>query len=128
MKKFIALLLAILMTFSVATVAFAADETTAAPETETTAPSGEGEAEAEGEFDLGEFQWILDLPLWTLKPMLKVAKIALKFVKVYLKLSEVFGNIPDGVADKIEQIIKDTIANAEQDSAEPETTTAAAIA
>lgn len=125
MKKFIALLLAILMTFSVATVAFAADETTA-PETETTAPSGEGETE--GEFDLGEFQWILDLPLWTLKPMLKVAKIALKFVKVYLKLSEVFGNIPDGVADKIEQIIKDTIAKAEQDSAEPETTTAAAVA
>ena len=126
MKKFIALLLAILMTFSVATVAFAADETTAAPETETTAPSGEGETE--GEFDLGEFQWILDLPLWTLKPMLKVAKIAIKFVKVYLKLSEVFGNIPDGVADKIEQIIKDTIAKTEQDSAEPETTTAAAIA
>ena len=119
MKKFIALLLAILMTFSVATVAFAAEETVP----ETTPEAGTSE-----EIDLGEFQWILDLPLWTLKPMLKVAKIALKFVKVYLKLSEVFGNIPDGVADKIEQIIKDTIAKTEQDSAEPETTTAAAIA
>lgn len=120
MKKIIALLLALVMTFSVATIAFAADETTA-PETETTAPSGEGEGEAEGEFDLGEFQWILDLPLWTLKPMLKVAKIVLKFVKVYLKLSEIFGNIPDGVADRIEQIIADMIENAQK----PETTAAA---
>jgi hypothetical protein len=128
MKKFIALLLAILMTFSVATVAFAADATTA-PETETTTPveGTEGEDNALG-VDLGEFSWILDLPLWTAKPLLKIAKIALKFVKVYFKLSELVGNIPDGVADQLEQIIKDTIAKAEQDSAEPETTTAAAIA
>ena len=115
MKKFIALLLAILMTFSVATVAFAAEGTTDAPA---------GEDNALG-VDLGEFSWILDLPLWTAKPLLKIAKIALKFVKVYFKLSELVGNIPDGVADQLEQIIKDTIAKAEQDSAEPETTAAA---
>lgn len=127
MKKFIALLLAILMTFSVATVAFAADETTTAPGTETTDPA-EGEEDNALGVDLGEFSWILDLPLWTAKPLLKIAKIALKFVKVYFKLSELVGNIPDGVADQLEQIIKDTIAKAEQDSAEPETTTAAAIA
>lgn len=129
MKKFIALLLALVMTFSVATIAFAADETTDAPETETTVPSGEGEAEGEGEFDLGELQWILDLPLWTLKPMLKVAKIALKFVKIYLKLSEVFGNIPDGVADQIEQMVLDIIEKTQNsETTEPETTTAAAVA
>jgi hypothetical protein len=131
MKKIIALLLALVMTFSVATVAFAADDV-ADDATTTTAPA-EGENTEDGAFDiddidLGEFSWLLDLPLWTAKPLLKVAKIALKFVKVYFKLSELVGNIPDGVADQLEQIIKDTIAKAEQDSAEPETTTAAAIA
>ena len=129
MKKIIALLLALLMTFSVATVAFAADET-AAPETETTAPANgettEGEEDNALGIDLGEFSWILDLPLWTAKPLLKVAKIALKFVKVYFKLSELVGNIPDGVADQLEQIIKDTIEKAEQESAEAETTAPAA--
>lgn len=132
MKKIIALLLALVMTFSVATVAFAADDV-ADDATTTTAPA-EGENTEDGAFDiddidLGEFSWLLDLPLWTAKPLLKVAKIALKFVKVYLKLSEVFGNIPDGVADVLEQMIKDTIANAEKpEGAESETTTAAAVA
>lgn len=124
MKKFISLLLALIMTFSVATVAFAAEGTTDAPATETTTPSGE---ETTTEEDFGDFQWLLDLPLWTLKPMLKVAKVALKFVKVYLKLSEVFGSIPDGVADGIEQAIKDIIAKTEDAPAE-EATTAAAVA
>ncbi|MBQ1967098.1 MAG: hypothetical protein II356_03885 [Clostridia bacterium] len=112
MKKFIALLLALLMTFSVATVAFAAEETVP----ETTPEAGTSE-----EIDLGEFQWILDLPLWTAKPLLKVAKIALKFVKVYLKISAVFNNIPDEVVDGVEQAIKDIIAKNEK----PETAPAA---
>ena len=131
MKKIIALLLALVMTFSVVTVAFAADDsgdattTTAAPVTD---EDTDGEFNIE-DLDLGEFSWLLDLPLWTAKPLLKVAKIALKFVKVYLKLSEVVGNIPDGVADVLEQMIKDTIANAEKsEGAESETTTAAAVA
>lgn len=125
MKKIIALLLALVMTFSVATVAFAADETTTAPSTEETTAPAEGEGE-EGELDLGEFQWILDLPLWTAKPMLKVAKIALKFVKIYLKLSALVNNIPDEVVDKIEETIKDTIEKAENGDAEAETTAPAA--
>lgn len=126
MKKIIALLLALLMTFSVATVAFAADDVVA--DESTTAPvEGTDDENALG-IDLGEFSWLLDLPLWTAKPMLKVAKIALKLVKVYLKLSELVGSVPDGVADYIEQIIKDTIANAEKSEGEVETTTAAAIA
>ena len=108
MKKFIALLLALLMTFSVATVAFAAEETVP-------------EAGTSEEIDLGEFQWILDLPLWTAKPLLKVAKIARKFVKVYLKISAVFNNIPDEVVDGVEQAIKDIIAKNEK----PETAPAA---
>ena len=103
MKKFIALLLALLMTFSVATVAFAAEET--APETET---------ETTEEIDLGEYQWILDLPLWTLKPGLKIAKIALKFVKVYLKLSAVINNVPDEVVDGVEKAITEMIEKSQQ--------------
>ena len=130
MKKIIALLLALVMTFSVVTVAFAADD--AAGDATTTTAAPETDEDTDGEFniediDLGEFSWLLDLPLWTAKPLLKVAKIALKFVKVYLKLSEVVGNIPDGVADVLEQIIKDTIANAEKsEETAPEATTAAA--
>lgn len=106
MKKFIALLLALLMTFSVATVAFAAEETTP-------------EAGTSEEIDLGEFQWILDLPLWTLKPGLKIAKIALKFVKIYLKLSALVNNIPDEVVDGVEKAILDIIEKSEQAETAP---------
>ena len=72
MKKFISLLLALVMTFSVATIAFAADETTTLPDTSTDVEAEPGTEEG----DLGDFQWLLDLPLWTAKPLLKVAKIA----------------------------------------------------
>ncbi len=109
MKKFIALLLALLMTFSVATVAFAAEDT--APETST--------EETTEEIDLGEFQWILDLPLWTLKPGLKIAKIALKFVKVYLKLSALVNNIPDEVVDAVEKAVLDIIEKTENAETAP---------
>ena len=124
MKKLIALLLALLMTFSVATIAFAAEETTAPAETEESTNSGINI----DDLDLGEYSWILDLPLWTAKPLLKVAKIALKFVKVYFKLSELVGNIPDGVADEIEKVIGNIIENAQNGDAEAETTAPAALA
>lgn len=102
MKKIIALLLALLMTFSVATVAFAAEETAPA-ETETTE-----------EIDLGEYQWLLDLPLWTVGPGLKIAKIALKFVKLYLKLSSLINNVPDEVVDGVEKAITEMIEKSQQ--------------
>ena len=105
MKKFIALLLALLMTFSVATVAFAAEETLP----ETTPEAGTSE-----EIDLGEFQWILDLPLWTVGPGLKIAKIALKFVKLYLKLSSLINNVPDEVVDGVEKAITEMIEKSQQ--------------
>ena len=111
MKKFIALLLALLMTFSVATVAFATDATAPAPETST--------EETTEEIDLGEYQWILDLPLWTLKPGLKIAKIALKFVKVYLKLSALVNNIPDEVVDAVEKAVLDIIEKTEKAETAP---------
>ena len=117
MKKIMALLLAVLMIFSVTTVAFAADDTTAEV-------PAEGETTESTEIALGEFSWLLDLPLWTVGPGLKIAKIALKFVKIYLKLSSLFGKIPESVADEIERVILETIEKSQQ----AETTPAAVLA
>jgi len=80
MKKLISVLLAALMMFSLVTVAFAED--TGADDTVNT------ENAAGGSVDLGEFDWILDLPFWTVGPALKFAKIALKLASVYLKVAK----------------------------------------
>ncbi len=122
MKKFLALVLALIMTFSVATVAFATEETTAAPEQETTVAPEEGAEEEAGALD-----WILDLPVWTLGPAAKITKIALKLVKVVVKIAMAFGIID---TDEIIQEIVDMIVNgnapAEEETTAPVETTAAA--
>ena len=111
MKKIIALLLALIMTFSMGTVAFAEGEVAGGDETVVTPPpseGGEGESEAEGTEDsiLGEYDWILDLPFGTVKPALKVAKIVLKLAKVYVKLAIIFGIIDkDALMDQIGDFI-----------------------
>ena len=97
MKKIIALLLALMMTFSVATVAFATEAEAPEADTETTAPEApEEDKPVSDQLDemLGEYDWILDLPFGTVKPALKIAKIALKFLKVYIKICDVFGLDP----------------------------------
>lgn len=115
MKKFIALVLALIMTFSLCSVAFAEGEAdTTAPETETTVP-----AEGEGEEEAGELDWLLDLPFWTVGPAFKFAKIALKLVKVFVKVAAVFGIVD---TDEIVQQIIDMIANAENGEVAPEET------
>ena len=92
MKKIIALLLALIMAFSMGTVAFAEDSVELPPVVEN---NGENEDEEAAEEDslLGEYDWILDLPFGTVKPALKIAKIVLKLAKVYVKLGFVFGFI-----------------------------------
>lgn len=118
MKKIIALLLSLLMCFSVVTVAFAADETT------TTVPSEESTtAPEEGGIELGDFEWLLDLPLWTVKPALKVAKIALKLVKVVFKIGAVFGLKPGDIIERITELIENT-QNSQEETTAPETTVA----
>ena len=121
MKKFIALILALIMTFSIGTVAFAQGEADAPADTETTAPI---EGEGEGEEEAGELDWILDLPFWTVGPAFKFAKIALKLVKVYIKIAAIFGIID--TSDIISQIV-DMITNAENSQPEAEETTAPAV-
>lgn len=132
MKKVISLLLAILMAFSLVTVAFATEGEAAAPETTDVAPEGseggEGESE-EAPIDLGEYQWILDLPFWTVGPALKFAKIALKLVSAYLKVAKIFGLVDQDMGDMIMGAIMDMIENsqnAENGDAEVEESTAPA--
>ncbi|MBO5937622.1 MAG: hypothetical protein J6Q79_08460 [Clostridia bacterium] len=107
MKKIISLLLALIMTFSVATVAFAEDA--AAPEEPAENESVVGSIEEA----LGDYAWILDLPFETVGPALKIAKIALKFLKVYWKLCEVFHLDPMETAKGIIEFITD-LADKEQ--------------
>lgn len=124
MKKFLSLVLALIMAFSVVTVAFATDASEVEPDTTTTAASSE---DAEG---AGSLDWLLDLPVWTLKPGSKVLKIALKLVKVVVKIAMAFGIIDAGdIIDQITGMINgntNTPDNGETTTAAPETTAAAA--
>ena len=130
MKKIISILLAIVMTFSVATVAFAADDATENPDVavtdvenneETTEPSDDEEATS-------SLDWILDLPFWTVGPALKFAKIALKLVKVYVKLAIIFGVIDkDDITGPIYEMIQQAIAQQGSGEEVTEPTTEAPI-
>lgn len=117
MKKFLALVLAIIMTFSVATVAFATDAQAPEADTTTTAPSDEATDEA------GSLDWLLDLPVWTLKPGSKILKIALKLVKAFVKVAMAFGIIDAG--DIIDQIMGIVNGNGSDDTTGGEETTTA---
>ena len=117
MKKIISLLLAVLMAFSFMTVSYAADdaETTTAAETEeTTDIATEGE---DGAMDFGDFQWIMDLPFWTVKSGLKFAKVAIKLVAVYLKVAKIFGLVEQDMDDMIMNAIFDLISKTENGEA-----------
>lgn len=133
MKKIISLLLALLMTFSVATVAFAegdvvVDESaTEVVEDNTTTEDGATDSIVP---DLGEYDWILDLPFWTVGPALKFAKIALKLITVYLKVAKIFGLVEKDMSDYIIEAIVALIEqsqNAENGEVAEETTTEAIV-
>ncbi len=121
MKKIISLFLALLMIFSVATVAFAtAEDTTAPTDVEATAPA----EDEEGTQDFGDLQWIMDLPFWTAKSGLKIAKIAIKLVAVYLKVGKIFGLVDQDMGDMLMSAILDLIAKNESGEDVEETTVA----
>lgn len=98
MKKIIALLLALIMTFSVATVAFATEAETDAPAVEEEVPDNIADG-LKGM--LGEYAWILDLPFETVGPALWFAKIAVKFVIAYISFCNKLGLDPAETAQKI---------------------------
>lgn len=111
MKKFLALVLALIMTFSLGTVAFAAETTTEE------APVVEEEA--------GALDWLLDLPFWTVGPMSWFAKVAFKLATVLVKIAIVFGIIDtDAILDQI----WDMIINGNDADVEESTTAAAVLA
>ena len=99
MKKIIALLLALIMTFSVATVAFATEgEVADDPVVEEEVPSNIADG-LKGM--LGEYAWILDLPFETVGPALWFAKMAVKFVIAYISFCNKLGIDPAETAQKI---------------------------
>ena len=118
MKKLISVLLAILMLFSTATVAFAAEAETTVPETETTVPA---EGEEEGTPSADELMGMLENMNWSeVKAMLKIAKIAIKLVLVLDKLGFVdLTPIKNAILDMVWGMIKDYV-----EESETETTTA----
>lgn len=110
MKKVISLFLALLMLFSVATVAFAAGNDTETPvavgesqnkagETPDTPPvdaqdeGADNTAEEPAKEDTDVLEQIKDIPVAPAKAVLKVGKIVLKLVKVFVKLGLKFGLI-----------------------------------
>lgn len=122
MKKIISLFLALLMMFSVATVAFATGDAAGdtATDAETTIPEGT---------DLGDLEWILDLPFWTVGPAFKFAKIAFKLVSVYLKVAKVFGLVDKDMGDIALDLIRDLIEqNTKTEEAPADSTVPAAQA
>ena len=125
MKKVIALILALIMTFSMGTVAFAEGDVTEAPETNAPVEGGDEAADeeeaAEEEKDslLGEYDWILDLPFGTVKPALKIAKIVLKLAKVYVKLGVIFGFVDkDALMEQVYDFIGGLIGSEEAPEAD----------
>ncbi len=133
MKKIISLFLALLMAFSVVTVAFATDAESTVPETTVAADDENGETTEEEATDFGDLQWILDLPFWTVKPALKFAKIAFKLVSVYLKVGKIFGLVEKDMGDMILEAVLGLIENSTsgegaEDTTVAEDTTAAEVA
>ncbi len=124
MKKIISLLLALVMAFSMCTVAFA--NGTDATEGDISAggvgnTEGEVTPDDEETEEAGDFDWLLDLPFWTVKPALKLAKIALKFVKIYVKLGVLFGFVDkNDIIGQIEDLIAGAMGNNGAEDVAPE--------
>mgnify|MGYP004591291175 CR=1 FL=1 len=125
MKKIIALLLALVMAFSMSTVAFVAfaeDASDPAGET-TTVPAEDGNKNPfEGMTEEEIMDFIMGLDMHTVKFLFHVAKIGVKIAFVLDKLGFIdLSPIKNAILDAVWSIISDYIKPGEKPS-EPETT------
>lgn len=135
MKKVISVLLAVLMLFSTATVAFAGDAAEAETTTTTAAATTEGD-NAENDnplagMDSAELEEFFANMSWAeFKAIFKIAKIAVKLVLVLDKLGFVdLSPIRNAILDMVWNLIKDEINKDDTSTTvAPETTEAVAAA
>ncbi len=121
MKKVLSVFLAILMLFSAVTVV-SAEDAVEPDDTVTEVVGDSGEGSAEEAPLLGEYDWLLDLPFWTVGPAFKLAKIALKLVRVFLKVAKIFGFVDKDLEDYIIEAILGLIESAQQGEGTTEVT------
>lgn len=122
MKKFISLLLAVLMLFSMTTVAFAEGETTTAPAEDSSV--AEGETNDNPLIDMDEeaiTEYLENMTFAEAKAMFKIAKIAVKIALVLDKLGFIdLSPIKNAILDMAWGMIKDFVED--QTTTEEETT------
>ena len=138
MKKLISVLLAILMLFSIATVAFAAEDAT--PDAPAVSEENKDENKDENsnplkDMNTEDIMSYLENMSWTeIKFALKIAKIAVKLILVLDKLGfvDVVEPIKNALLDMIWNMIKDSVngdaeqaPEVEESKTAPETTIAA---
>lgn len=126
MKKIIALLLALVMAFSMSTVAFVAfaeDASDPAGET-TTVPAEDGNKNPfEGMTEEEIMDFIMGLDMHTVKFLFHVAKIGVKIAFVLDKLGFIdLSPIKNAILDAVWNIISDYIKQPGEEPSEPETT------
>ena len=126
MKKIIALLLALVMAFSMSTVAFVAfaeDASDPAGET-TTVPAEDGNKNPfEGMTEEEIMDFIMGLDMHTVKFLFHVAKIGVKIAFVLDKLGFIdLSPIKNAILDAVWNIISDYIKQPGEEPSEPGTT------
>lgn len=101
MKKVLSVLLAVVMMFTVMSVAFAQDET---PAEETTTVAADEETTGEDDaFNVDE------IPAWVLKVGPKFAKVILKIVSIFVKIAFKLGLIDsEAIIDQISKALEST--------------------
>lgn len=112
MKKLISILLAILMIFSITTVAFA--ESGDVNEDVTVTDNADDDSSS-----------IDDVPAWALKVGPKFAKVILKIVKIFVKIAMALGLIDtDEIVDQIASAINGATSAQPEESTVPATVAA----
>ena len=127
MNKVIALLLALVMAFSMSTVAFVAfaeDASDPAGETTTTDPAGEESKNPfEGMTEEEIMDFIMGLDMHTVKFLFHVAKIGVKIAFVLDTLGFIdLSPIKNAILDAVWSLISDYIKQPGEEPSEPETT------